>query len=87
MEPTPYEQFSPEEQPTTSDGWATLTMTRLQLLPVSSGQQPLVVFLRARKNSEDLLGGVSTAGSFRSRSNSDLTGCGEAERGLPAVRT
>lgn len=59
VEPTPYEQFSPEEQPTTSEGWATLTMTRLSFFPVSSRQQLLIVFVRARKNGEDLLGGVS----------------------------
>lgn len=58
-EPTPFEQFSPEEQPTVADGWATLTLTRQQFWPASPRQQLLVIFLRARKGSEDLLGGVS----------------------------
>ena len=58
-EPTPFEQFSPEEQPTAADGWATLTLTRQSFWPASPRQQLLVIFLRARKSSEDLLGGVS----------------------------
>ena len=58
-EPTPYQQFAPTEQPTQNDGWATLTMTRLRFFPVSSRQQILVVFARARKPGEDILGGIS----------------------------
>ena len=42
-----------------ADGWATLTLTRQQFWPASPRQQLLVIFLRARKGSEDLLGGVS----------------------------
>jgi hypothetical protein len=58
--PTPYQQFTATEQPTGSDGWAILTMTRLRFFPASNQQQLLVVFARARKGGEDLLGGIST---------------------------
>ena len=58
--PTPYQQFSATEQPTGSDGRAVLTMQRLRFFPASNQQQLLVVFVRARKSGEDLLGGVST---------------------------
>jgi hypothetical protein len=58
--PTPYQQFAAVEGPTGADGWATLTMRRLRFFPASQQQQLLVVFVRARKNGEDLLGGVST---------------------------
>jgi hypothetical protein len=56
---TPYQQFSESEQPTRSDGWATLTLHRLRFFPASPRQQLLVVFARARKPGEDLLGGIS----------------------------
>ena len=58
--PTPYQQFSATEQPTGADGWASLTMRRLRFFPASNQQQLLVVFARARKPAEDLLGGVSS---------------------------
>lgn len=58
--PTPYQQFSATEQPTGSDGWAVLTMSQLRFFPASQQQQLLVVFVRARKQGEDLLGGIST---------------------------
>ena len=50
----------PNEQPTGSDGWATLQFTALAGYPVSNKQQLLVMFVRARKTGEDLLGGIST---------------------------
>jgi hypothetical protein len=57
----PYGQFSaPNEQPTGSDGWATLQFQALAGYPTSSKQQLLVMFARARKAGEDLLGGIST---------------------------
>lgn len=58
--PTPYQQFSATEQPTGPDGVAVLTMRQLRFFPASNQQQLLVVFVRARKGGEDLLGGVST---------------------------
>ncbi len=58
--PTPYQQFSTAERPTGADGRASLTLRQLRYFPASRQQQLLVVFVRARKNGEDVLGGVST---------------------------
>lgn len=57
----PFNQFTvPAEQPTGADGWAQLTMTQLSGYPAAQRQQLLVVFARARKPGENLLGGIST---------------------------
>ena len=57
----PYGQFAiPNEQATGSDGWATLQFTAQAGYPVSSKQQLLVMFVRARKAGEDILGGISS---------------------------
>ena len=57
----PFNQFStPAEQPTGADGFATLTMNRAAGYPATSRQELLVIFARARKAGEDVLGGVST---------------------------
>jgi hypothetical protein len=57
----PYNQFTPREQPTGTDGWATLQMSRLRGFPANPGHQQLLVMMtRARKPGENLLGGIST---------------------------
>ena len=57
----PYNQFSvPAERQTDAAGFAQLTMTRLRGYPATPRQQLLVMFVRARKTGEPLLGGIST---------------------------
>jgi len=57
--PTPYQQFDDTEAATGNDGWATLTMRRLRFFPATAQQRLLIVFVRARKPGEELLGGIS----------------------------
>jgi hypothetical protein len=58
---TPYNQFTiPAETPTGADGWAELRFQRMGGFPVSSKQQLIAMFVRARKSGESLLGGIST---------------------------
>jgi hypothetical protein len=57
----PYGQFAiPNEQPTDSDGFVTLQFTAQAGYPVSSKQQLIVMFVRARKSGENILGGISS---------------------------
>ena len=65
----PYGQFAiPNEQPTGADGWATLDFEALKGFPVSKAQRLLVMFVRARKSGDNILGGISTRRVDRSGS-------------------
>jgi hypothetical protein len=56
----PYNQFTiPTEAKSDSAGWATLTFNRLRNFPASSKQQQLTMFIRARKDGENVLSGVA----------------------------
>ena len=58
---TPYNQFSvPPEATTGANGIAEVTMNRLRGYPASQRQRLLVLFIRARKQGENLLGGISS---------------------------
>lgn len=57
----PYNQFTvPPEAQTNADGFAELQMRRLSGYPATPRQQLLVMFVRARKQGESKLGGIST---------------------------
>jgi hypothetical protein len=58
--PTPFQMFSEAESVTDNNGWATLTLTRRRFFPATPRQQHFVVFMRANKPGEDLLGGISS---------------------------
>ena len=61
----PFQQLTiPREQPTASDGWARLDFRMLGGFPVSSKQQLIAVFVRARVSGQDILGGISTRRLF-----------------------
>jgi hypothetical protein len=56
----PYNQFSvPAEAQTDSNGYVTLTFDRLSGYPATPKQTSLVFFIRARKDGEDILAGIS----------------------------
>jgi hypothetical protein len=57
----PFNQFTiPAEQPTDGNGNVTVQMSRLRGYPAARRQQLLVLFVRARKPGDPLLGGIST---------------------------
>jgi hypothetical protein len=57
---TPFNMVSiPPETPTGSDGWVELRFNDINF-PITSRQQILAIFVRARKPGESLLGGIST---------------------------
>ena len=57
----PFNQFTAAaETPSGPDGVAQVTMTQLAGFPAAARQQLLVIFVRARKPGEPLLGGIST---------------------------
>ena len=66
---TPFNQVTvPAEAATGADGWGTLDLSMLAGgFPVSSRQQLLSIFVRARKADENLLGGISTRRLFSVR--------------------
>jgi hypothetical protein len=64
----PYSQLSiPPEQPTGPTGYALLSFHTLFGFPVSQHQQLIAMFVRARKQGENLLAGISTRRLFSIR--------------------
>ena len=56
----PFNQFTiPAEAKTDSNGNVTLTFDRLSGYPATSKQTSLVFFIRARKDGENILAGIS----------------------------
>lgn len=61
----PFNQYTvPAEQTTDKDGFAELDFRQLSSFPLSPKQGLLVMFARARKSGENLLGGISTRRLF-----------------------
>lgn len=57
----PYDQVSiPAETATDGSGWTTLTFNRQAGFPADRHQQLMVLFVRARRGGDPLLGGIST---------------------------
>jgi hypothetical protein len=57
----PYDQVSiPGETATDGNGWTTLTFNRQSGFPASRNQELMVLFVRARRAADPLLGGIST---------------------------
>ena len=64
----PFNQLTiPPERQTNSSGWAELDFRMLAGFPVSSKQQLIAIFARARKSGENILGGISTRRLFSVR--------------------
>ena len=67
---TPFNQFAiPPEQVTDSNGWAEVHMQRLPGFPVTSHQQLIALYVRARKPGDSPLEGISIARLFSVRVN------------------
>ncbi len=66
----PFNQLTiPSERQTNSSGWAELDFHMLAGFPVSSKQQLIAIFARARKPGENILGGISTRRLFSIKVN------------------
>ena len=64
----PFNQLTiPSERQTDGSGWAELDFRMLAGFPVSSKQQLIAIFARARKSGENILGGISTRRLFSVR--------------------